>query len=461
MTLPRILPGAPKDNAQQRIAISRLADARGLRARHDPCVATDQARSQNILRTTTGGRVVRPRACWVLCFLLAGANVSCNSFFQVETPQDNGLAGDPGNPSGGGPSGGGDEPSPGPGEDPSGGGGSGGGSSGDPPPEDPSVNLDFWSIIDRRCVWCHTSQHPLAGFDFQRPNRTIRPDQYELFVTGVQQEMAPAIQLLPGVEKQLLLDWVRERGATLPPVDIPTRYAWNLNDVIASAPDGGQGPWLGFIVEDAFIDNDAWRVQTFTDRHGRTYRGVALDQRRQVDQSVFSSSRNPSSYLVFKGIPWHGRFYNSRMEGDVRVGRWMSVGMHARDVTPTGRSHRQYVRLQFDRDSICMRSAPTKIETWPWQGEDSHLRGNLCASGFYQTPSEWLHFVFEAKRQSDGVHWTALVTNPATGKVMADLAAIEPLEGALQGTFFLHAYSTGSDRMWANLLFTCEIDTHQ
>ena len=70
-----------------------------------------------------------------------------------------------------------------------------------------------------------------------------------------------------------------------------------------------------------------------------------------------------------------------------------------------------------------------------------------------------MHFVFESKRQADGVHWTALVTNIETGEVMADLHGVEALEDALQGTFFLHSYSTGDKDMWANLVFETEVDT--
>jgi hypothetical protein len=86
------------------------------------------------------------------------------------------------------------------------------------------------------------------------------------------------------------------------------------------------------------------------------------------------------------------------------------------------------------------------------------LAGNTNASGFYQTSSEWLHFVFEARTGPNGVLWTARVTNPATGAVLADLSALESDPDPLQGTFFLHAYSTGDDRMWANLEFTAKID---
>jgi hypothetical protein len=328
----------------------------------------------------------------------------------------------------------------------------------DPGPDPmPPVDRDFWAIMDQSCLWCHTTQNPEAGFDFS--NHTIDASGYNEMANGVQLEMAPLMERLQRRDKDVLLGWLAARGATIPPEDIPSRYRWTLADEIASLPDGATAPGFAFIIEDGFIDQQAWTVSTYTDKHGRTYRGIALDQQRQVDQSIFTSSRNPSSYLIFRGVPYHGRFFNSRMEGDVRVGRWMSVGMATRTMEPTGRDKREYVRLQFDRDAISLRSAPTRLETWPWGDEaDGRLTGNLNASGFYQTSSEWLHFVFESKRQADGVHWTAVVTNPQTGAVLADLHGVESLADPLQGTFFLHSYSTGDNDMWANLVFETQVD---
>ena len=151
--------------------------------------------------------------------------------------------------------------------------------------------------------------------------------------------------------------------------------------------------------------------------------------------------------------------YKQATEGDVtgkRPGILDMVGRAKHDAW----SARQYVRLEIDRDAISLRSAPTNLETWPWGDEpDGRLVGNLDASGFYLTGSEWLHFVFEARRASDGVHWTAQVTNPATGVVLADLSALEASPTPLEGTFFLHGYSLDAGRMWANLVFDATIDT--
>jgi hypothetical protein len=313
------------------------------------------------------------------------------------------------------------------------------------------------ALVTRHCVWCHTSASPAAGIDLQAMR--LSPAQWDAMGYGVAYELAPfATRLVPG-DKRTLLDWIRARGGTVPAVTIPSTATWRMSDAIAGLPNGAPAPGFAFVIEDGYIDHDGWTVQTYTDRHGTTYKGIHLNQTHGVDQAIFSSSRNPSSYLVFPGIPWHGRFYDSRMEGDVRVGRWMSIGMHARDMTPTGRDHREYVRLQIDRDAISLRSAPTPLETWPWGDRpDPRLSGTTDASGFYQTSSEWLHFVLQARRTSDGVAWSARVTNPATGAVMADLAATERSANPLMGTFFLHAYSTGDDRMWANLVFSASID---
>jgi len=330
-----------------------------------------------------------------------------------------------------------------------GGGGGGGGSGGSGPVQ---------AIIARECTWCHTTAYPAADIDLQS-DFDLTPTQLDDFARGVQLEMAPFIQRLTAADKRLLLEGARARGATVPVATIPTHYSWSLNDLLADQADGKPAPGFAFVIEDGFIDTQGWTVRTYTDRHGRTFKGIHLDQTHSVDQRVYSSSRNPSSYLVFAGIPWHGRFYNSRMEGDVRVGRWMSIGMHARTMEPTGRSQREYVRLQLDRDAISMRSAPTPLETWPWGNQaDPRLHGTTDASGFYQTADEWLHFVFQARRESGGTRWTALVTDPSTGEVMADLSALETDPEALQGTFFLHSYSTGDKRMWANLVFTADVD---
>jgi hypothetical protein len=316
---------------------------------------------------------------------------------------------------------------------------------------------DAAALVARHCAWCHTSADPAAGIDLE--TLRLSSAQWNDMGRGLALEMAPFVMRLHPTDKRTLLDWVASRGGSVPAVTIPTSYTWRLADAIAGRADGTPAPGFAFVAEDGFIDHDGWTVQSFTDRHGRNYRGIHLTQTHGVDRNVFPPSANPSSYLLFAGVPWHGRFYDSRMEGDVRVGRWMSIGMHARTLEPPGRDHREYVRLQIDRDAISMRSAPTPLETWPWGDRaDPRLAGSTDASGFYQTSSEWLHFVFQARRAADGVHWTARVTNPATGAVMADLAAVERDPDPLQGTFFLHAYSTGDDRMWANLVFTASVD---
>ena len=208
----------------------------------------------------------------------------------------------------------------------------------EPDPEPiPPGDLDFWGVMDRSCLWCHTTENPEAGFDFS--DHTLDPAGYDEMARGVQLEMAPLMERLNRRDKDVLLDYLSERGANIPPEDIPSRYTWRLEDEISALPDGAPAPGFAFIIEDGFIDQQAWTVDSYTDNHGRTYRGIALDQQRQVDQSIFTSSRNPSSYLVFRGVPYHGRFYNSRLEGDVRVGRWMSVGMGTRLMEPTGRAN--------------------------------------------------------------------------------------------------------------------------
>ena len=358
----------------------------------------------------------------VVAILVAGAVMAgCDSITEVGEPRD-------GTPVNTGP----------------GGGSSGGGTAAE-------------ALVTRNCVWCHTSANPTAGIDLQ--TMRLSATQWDDMGRGVAYELAPFVTRLAPGDKRTLLDWIAARGGHVPAVTIPSTHSWRLADAIAGRANGDPAPGFAFVIEDAYIDHQGWTVQTYTDRHGRTYKGIHLDQTHRVDQRIFSSSVNPSSYLVFPNVPWHGRFYDSRMEGDVRVGRWMSIGMHARDMSPTGRDHREYVRLQIDRDAISLRSAPTALETWPWGNRpDPRLNGTTDASGFYQTSSEWLHFVLQARRTGDGVAWTARVTNPATGAVMADLSAFERDANPLMGTFFLHAYSTGDDRMWANLVFTASVD---
>lgn len=313
-------------------------------------------------------------------------------------------------------------------------------------------------IIARDCRWCHTQAHPAANIEFEIGRLTSL--EIDAMGRGVQYELAPFITRLAPADKQTLLDWVRAQGGQVPAVTIPSHLTWRLADAIARVPDGAPAPGFAFVVEDGFIDTQGWTVQRYTDRHGAAYRGIELNQTHGVDPAVFTSSHNPSSYLFFKDIPWHGRFTDCHIEGDVRVGRWMSVGMHARELRPPGRSHREYVRLQFDRDAISLRSSPTPLETWPWGGQpDPRLRGTTDAAGFYQTSSEWLHFAFDARRVANGVQWTARVTNPATGAVLADLSALEAAAQPLEGTFFLHSYSTGGQRMWANLVVEATVDT--
>ncbi len=313
------------------------------------------------------------------------------------------------------------------------------------------------ALLARHCAWCHTTADPAAHIDLQSMRLTSA--DWDQMGNGVALEMAPVVMRMPSAEKRTLLTYIAARGGHIPAVTIPATYTWRLADAIADVPDGSLAPGFPFVVEDGFIDHQAWTVGSSTDTHGVTYRAVQLTQNRRVDRSVFPPSANPSSYLVFKAIPWHGRFYNSRIEGDVRVSRWMSVGLQARTLEPPGRDHREYVRLQFDRDAISIRSAPTPLETWPWGNQpDPRLQGTTDVSGFYLTASEWLHFVFAARQTAEGVRWTARVTNAATGNVIADLAALDTDPRPLEGVFFLHAYSTADKRTWANLVFTADVD---
>jgi hypothetical protein len=319
-----------------------------------------------------------------------------------------------------------------------------------------------WAVVQQRCTWCHTAQHPTGGFDFshrEQSHATVRA-----IGTGVQLEMAPLVGRLAAAEKSILLDWVQGTTGPLAPVVVPARLHWELNTALAGVPDGTTAPGFGFVIEDGWIDPAAWKVATYTDRFGITARGIALNQTHSVDQSAFPSSRNPSSYFFFKGIPWHGRLHDMRLEGDIRVDRWMSVGMQAMRCEPPGRSNRDYVRLQFDRDAISLRSAPTVNETWPWGGSaaspgaDAKLTGTLNASGFYQRNDEWLHFVLTAARVSGGVRWTAVVTRRGTGALVASLSAMQATSMPLEGSFFLHAYAAGDKRNWANLSLDAAID---
>lgn len=323
---------------------------------------------------------------------------------------------------------------------------------------------DVWAVVQQRCAWCHTSEHPTGGFDFSQRAQSLAT--VRAIGTGVQLEMAPLIGRLPSHEKRTILDWVRRTSGPLPPVFVPPMVHWELSTVIAGLPEGAVVPGFGFVVEDGWIDSSPWTVATYTDRFGITARGVALDQRHGVDQTVFPPSHNPSSYFVFKGIPWHGRFRDVRFEGDVRVDRWMSVGLQASRLEPTGRANRDYVRLQFDRDAISLRSAPVApfLETWPWGGSaaapdpDPELVGTLNASGFYQRSDEWLHFVVTATRATGGVRWTAVVTRRGTGATVASLSAMQASAAPLAGSFFLHAYAAGTRRNWANLVLDARVD---
>jgi hypothetical protein len=324
---------------------------------------------------------------------------------------------------------------------------------------------DVWAVVQQRCVWCHTAAHPTGGFDFSQRTQSLAT--VRAIGTGVQLEMAPLIGRLALGEKSTILDWVQRTSGPLPPVVVPAKVHWELSTAIAGLQDGAVAPGFGFVVEDGWIDSSPWTIATYTDRFGITARGIALNQPHSVDQSVFPPSRNPSSYFVFKNIPWHGRLRDLRFEGDVRVNRWISVGMQTSRLQPTGRANRDYVRLQFDRDAISLRSAPRGpqfLETWPWggsggaPGSDPELVGNLNASGFYQRNDEWLHFVVTATQVPGGVRWTAVVTRRGTGATVASLAAMQASATPLEGSFFLHAYAVGGQRNWANLVFDGTID---
>jgi hypothetical protein len=276
--------------------------------------------------------------------------------------------------------------------------------------------------------------------------------------------MAPLVRRLSQSEKQTMLGWVESQTGALPPAAIPSKMRWELAPLLAPLGEGALAPGFAFVLEDGTIDSAPWRVATYRDRFGIALKSIALDQTHTVSPAVFPPSRNPSSYLVFAGIPWHGRFYDMRLEGDIRVDRWMSVGMQAAEMMPPGRDGRDYVRLQFDRDAVSLRSAPTAFETWPWggtsllPGRDAKLVGTTDRSGIYLRNDEWFHFVLQATRVAGGVRWQATVTRRGTGALIAQLDATQASATPLAGTFFLHAYAAGGRRNWANLVFEAKVE---
>src|SRR5262245_48861232 len=138
------------------------------------------------------------------------------------------------------------------------------------------------ALLARDCRWCHTTEHPSAGINFEYGSLTRA--QLNDMGRGVQLEMAPFIHRLPAADKRALLDWVRAQGGTVPEVQIPSRFTWRLADAIANVPNGARAPGFGFVIEDGFIDELAWKVENSTDSHGRAYRAVTLNQDHGVDQ---------------------------------------------------------------------------------------------------------------------------------------------------------------------------------
>jgi len=314
-----------------------------------------------------------------------------------------------------------------------------------------------WAINMNECLWCHAYAPFPHDIDL-RTRGTVLQSQIQLFYNGVYQEMAPAVQLLTDADRKTLLAWAVTNGAQAATWTIPRTYDWSMDEQLAGAAEGSSavapGLFFAFDIEDSWIYGanvngaSPLTVKTWTDSYGiGPFKGIALARYRSVNQDSFPLSTHPSFYGVPDGVPWHGRFKLMTFQGYVRQDRWSSFVVHTHQLAAPGRSHRDYVRFQIDRDAISIRSTPTATETWPWggsssnPGSDGKLTGTLNKSGIYLSDSKWYFIHGSVSRDGATIRYVLQVEDPVNGAIIASLAGERADGPNVAGGFAFHKYS--------------------
>lgn len=352
-----------------------------------------------------------------------------------------------------------------------------------------------WTRTRTECRWCHIYQvyDPVTGgqrypSDFNFTTRTsVDATQLSTLGFGVRTELAPFVKRLSPIVRDTLIAWAASRGYTTPIYNLPQTFdftwaTWLNQQSGSNIPRG----WF-FTVEDGWIDGASvnggsathrWRIEDVTDGQGTRHRALVERQTRTTSADSFPASQNSSVYGILGFQKYHGRFYDYTIEGDVYGlnNRWFSVFMHAEEMKPTGRDHREYVRAQFDRDAISIRSVPTANETWPWggsgcgtEGADSKLVGHLNKCDIFLGTSRWYHFVFTSQRRTRlggfatadtlGTLYTLQFQDPYTQETIADLYGIAINDTTSAGVWGFHSYAASSGiRAWANIQVHAKVD---
>lgn len=335
-----------------------------------------------------------------------------------------------------------------------------------------------WAIVQKSCKHCHQWEPMPAGVDL-RTRTSVQDHQLPLFASGVGLELAPFVSKLTPAHKDTLIKWVKSRGVQAPTYAVPTTFTYDMNEWIAKQTTEHPKGWF-WSNEDNWIDGATanggqtthrWYVGSFQGKQA-----LRLLQTHQTSADSFAASRNPSTYGIVGPQWYHGHYYDYTIEGDVygTLNRWFSVFLEASVIKPPGRSNRNYVRLQFDRDAVSLRSIPSDEETWPWggtaasPGADEVLVGNLNKSGIF-LGNKWYHFVFTSERRTKakgyvsadtlGTMYTALVTDPQTKEVIANLWGIAVNDTTREGVWGFHKYSSAAAPVaWANVTVRAKVN---
>jgi len=354
------------------------------------------------------------------------------------------------------------------------------------------------AIINRNgygdCIWCHKYAPYPSQVDFN-------DNQFEAFLLpklgqGVQQELAPFVDRITQARIDTIINFVESkvlygRKVRVPRYNLPSQFRFNLNEYLDQqialgriSSEGDTVPGWGWANEDMYIDGvngneAAWTMETYTDRHGITYRGIALGRTHQTSADSFPSSINPSSYFVFGFQRFHGRLYDYTIEWDQVQNRWGGIFALADTLEPPGRSKRSYTRAQVDRDAISLvgvigGSPPGGAETWPWGGSasnpgndkkltaPSNPDSSLNQSGIFLNDDKWYHCVFQTVRDDSCTRYYFTVSDPRTKFVYANLFGYAKQDSIKAGVWGLHKYAVNNlpkKSRWANIQVFAKYDT--
>lgn len=333
----------------------------------------------------------------------------------------------------------------------------------------PQMSSGFWAIRHTHCVDCHGA-NPLPATIDLRTRSSLTTSQVQMVYDGVALEKAPQGHLLATADRDTILRWAVQNGATPYQTTVPSTHYWSQSTQMAGAANGsdGQAPgrFFGFAIED--LARTPLSVENYTDNQSVTRQTLSLQDFHTVNQDSFSLSTHPVNYVMADGVAWGTRVKEFEYAGYVVQDRHMGVFFHSRELrkgpsTAGARDRRTYVRLQVDQDYFAFRSKKAgytdTVETFPWNTApaDPFLTAqsgySLGVNGFFLSSSRYYWVKVTAQIVGSVMRYHAwLYQDGPAGTLIAEIGAerSDPSEAFGGYGFFTYTQNTTNHKdRWA------------